>query len=83
MFYVGLLLIIFFLPWLIKSTGISIAAMIIGVLLMAAGWKRKKKKTVLDSAVSLSKEKFCTNCKVNVSDNTTKCPVCGKDLRGN
>ena len=84
MFYIGLILICCSIPWMIQShIVLAIAAIVMGSLLMTAGRNSKKKKMKSDAATSLSKGNFCSNCNVNVSGNTTKCPICGNELRRN
>ncbi len=54
---------------------------IIGIALMIFGWIKKRNKAALDSIVNAGKQNYCSNCNINVSEQDTNCPVCGKLLK--
>ena len=53
----------------------------VGIVLMVFGWMRRKNKVALDSIKNCTKQNYCNHCNINVSDQSTICPVCGKILK--
>lgn len=53
----------------------------IGIVLMIFGWLKRRNKATLDSIVNAGSQNYCSTCNINVSDQCTNCPVCGKALQ--
>lgn len=53
----------------------------VGIVMMFFGWAQKKNKDSVDSLVNATKQKYCSTCKINVSEECTHCPVCGRPLQ--
>ena len=54
---------------------------IVGIVLMVFGWVKRRNKASLDSIVNVEKQNYCENCKINVSEQHSSCPICGKTLK--
>ncbi len=54
---------------------------IVSIVLMVFGWIKRRNKASLDSIVNGEKQNYCESCKINVSEQHSACPVCGKSLK--
>ncbi len=52
----------------------------VGIVLMLFGWIKRRNKAALDSIINAEKQNYCTNCNVNITAESTNCPICGKSL---
>ncbi len=53
-----------------------------GALLIVFGALRKKSKKVNDTLQNLTKLRECPNCKTNLKNDVSTCPVCGTEMEG-
>ena len=60
---------------------IFIILAVIGFVLMFFGWVQRKNKAALESIINTNNQNYCENCKINVSNEQSYCPICGKKLK--